>query len=73
MTHAQSHSHEFGNRIQALKDKHAEIEHAIHEENKHPACSEATIRAWKMKKLHIKEELEELENRDRQALSQSAS
>lgn len=73
MAHAQSRSHALENRIQALKDKHAEIEHLIHEENKHPACSESAIRAYKRQKLHIKEELAELENIDSDALPQTAS
>jgi hypothetical protein len=73
MAHAQLSPHAKDNRIQALRDKHAQIEHAIHEENKHPACSESAIRAWKLKKLHIKEELAELENMDSQNFPETAS
>lgn len=72
MALAQSHSHALDNRIQALKAKHAEIEQAIHEEKKHPACRESAIRAWKLEKLHIKEELAELENSDSGIVQQTA-
>lgn len=73
MAHAQLSSHAHENRIQALRNKHAEIEDLIHEENKHPACSESAIRAYKLKKLHIKEELTELENSNSSAPRQNAS
>ena len=73
MAHAHTGPHALDNRIQSLRIRHAEIENAIHEENKHPACRESAIRAWKQEKLHIKEELVNLEKVDSSALAQTAS
>ncbi|HEU0154810.1 MAG TPA: YdcH family protein [Stellaceae bacterium] len=50
-------------RIEALKEKHAALERAIDEENRHPLPNQDTISDLKRQKLRIKDELFQLERR----------
>ena len=45
--------------LEAMRAKHAALEDKIHEEQKFPATSPATIRDLKLQKLRIKEEIEQ--------------
>ena len=49
-------------RIEALKEKHAELERALDEENKRPLPSQDAIYDLKRQKLRIKDEIYQLEN-----------
>jgi hypothetical protein len=44
-------------RIEALRERHAELERAIDEENKHPFPNQDAISDLKRQKLRIKDEL----------------
>jgi len=46
-----------GNHISSLKDKHAELEHAIELENSRPLPDEMLIQDLKKQKLRIKDEI----------------
>jgi hypothetical protein len=48
-------------RIEALKEKHALLERAIDEESHRPLPDQAAIQDLKRQKLHIKDEIVELE------------
>jgi len=48
-------------RIEALKEKHALLERAIDEESHRPLPDQAAIQDLKRQKLHIKDEIFELE------------
>ena len=48
--------------IEALKAKHASLEHALDEENSRPYPDDDTICSLKKRKLRIKDELERLRN-----------
>lgn len=47
-------------RVEALMARHAELEQQIHRELKRPAMSEDLIRELKMRKLKLKDEIEEV-------------
>lgn len=55
-THGQTSSH---NRLQSLRDRHAQLEEKIQEEQKHPAMRGDLIRRLKAEKLRLKEEIED--------------
>lgn len=48
------------NRIEALKDKHSNLDLSIHEENTRPHPDENAIHGFKKQKLKIKDEIEHL-------------
>ncbi len=50
----------FNERVGSLKRKHAEIEARLHEEVKYPYHNPTTVRSLKIQKLHLKEEIERL-------------
>ncbi len=50
--------------IEALKAKHASLEHAIVEENARPHPDDDTICSLKKRKLQIKDEISRLSARD---------
>ncbi|MBI1214714.1 MAG: DUF465 domain-containing protein [Alphaproteobacteria bacterium] len=47
--------------LQALQKKHEELEKQIHRENSHAARNDVAIRRLKEQKLHIKEQIERLD------------
>ncbi len=49
------------NRLKALKEKHAELDVKIAEENAHPLPDAMKIQEYKKQKLAIKQEIEEIE------------
>lgn len=50
-----------GDRIEALREKHASLERAIDEENHRPLPNQDAIHDLKRQKLRIKDELHQLE------------
>jgi hypothetical protein len=50
-------------RIEALKEKHASLERAIDEESRRPLPDQAAIHDLKKQKLHIKDQIVQLERR----------
>jgi hypothetical protein len=48
-------------RIEALKEKHAALDHAIEEESRRPLPNQDTIHDLKRQKLRIKDEIFQLE------------
>ena len=50
-------------RIEALREKHAALERAIHEENSRPLPNDDAISDLKRQKLRIKDEIFQLESR----------
>ncbi len=48
-------------RLNALKEKHAELDAKIAEENTHPLPDAMKIQEYKKQKLVIKQEIEEIE------------
>lgn len=46
--------------IRALQEKHEKIEQKIHQELKHPAHDDQTIKKLKLERLHLQEQLERL-------------
>jgi hypothetical protein len=51
--------------IEALKSKHASLEHAISEENARPHPDDDAICSLKKRKLQIKDEITRLSGRER--------
>lgn len=49
------------NHLEALREKHNRLEHAIHDEMQHTARDETALRQMKQQKLHLKEEIEKLQ------------
>lgn len=49
------------NRLTALKEKHAQLDALIAEENTHPHPDDTRIHEYKKQKLKVKEEIEEIE------------
>ena len=49
-------------RIEALRERHAELERAIDEENSRPLPNDDTISELKRQKLRIKDEIFQLES-----------
>lgn len=47
--------------IEALRARHEALEDQIFEEQKHPATSDSLLRQLKMKKLRVKEEINQAE------------
>ena len=52
------------NHIAALERRHMELEQMIEEELRHAAADEERLRALKVKKLEVKDELARLKRRD---------
>ncbi|MGE0109947.1 MAG: DUF465 domain-containing protein [Bdellovibrionales bacterium] len=50
-------------RIESLKQRHAEVEELLHEEETRPAKDEATISKLKKEKLTLKDEITRLESK----------
>ncbi len=48
-------------RLEALKEKHAELEAKIAEEESHPASDDMKVQEYKKQKLLVKEEIEEVQ------------
>ena len=48
-------------RIEALREKHAELERALDEENKRPLPNQDAVHDLKRQKLRIKDEIYQLE------------
>lgn len=53
-------SHSIEQRIQALKQKHSELESALEEEEARPLPDSLAVASLKRKKLAIKDEIEQL-------------
>ncbi len=49
--------------LQALKERHAELDAKIAEENSHPLPDTMKIQEYKKQKLAIKQEIEEIEKK----------
>lgn len=49
------------NRLEALKSKHHMLETKIHNEEKRPLPSDYLLKQLKVEKLHVKEELDRLQ------------
>ena len=49
----------------ALKEKHAEYDRLIAEEGKYPYPDDAKIKEYKKHKLALKQEIEEIEKKDK--------
>ncbi len=50
-------------RLESLKDRHASLETRISDEDHRPRPDTATLAQLKVKKLHLKEEMERLQDR----------
>ncbi len=48
-------------RLEALKEKHAELTAKIAEESSHPSADDMKIQEYKKQKLLVKEEIEEIQ------------
>lgn len=46
--------------LEELRRKHAAIDKEIEDEQSHPAADEQTLKQLKVRKLHLKEEIERL-------------
>jgi hypothetical protein len=49
------------NRLAALKEKHAQLDALIEQENAYPRPDDTKIHEYKKQKLKVKEEIEEIE------------
>lgn len=49
--------------LEELRKKHAAIDRAIEQEQRHPAADDVSLKQLKVRKLHLKEEIERLSTR----------
>lgn len=52
-------------RLEALKSRHAALSHRIEQVMLHPSSEDKEVKELKLKKLHIKDEIQELEGATR--------
>ncbi len=50
--------------LKALRKKHEELENLIHQENTRPAPNDQEIRRLKEQKLHLRDEIEKLQEKE---------
>ncbi len=49
--------------LEELRKKHAAIDREIEQEQRHPAADDVSLKQLKVRKLHLKEEIERLSTR----------
>ncbi|TPE48856.1 YdcH family protein [Amaricoccus solimangrovi] len=50
-----------GSHLTELRKKHQALSDVIDTEQRHPACDDLSLKQLKLKKLHLKEEIQRLE------------
>lgn len=55
-------------RLEALKSRHSALSHRIEQVMQHPSSDDEEVKELKVKKLHIKDEMQELEEELKDAI-----